>query len=645
MEEISWRQKSRGLWLKEGDRNTKFFHRLANAHCRGNHIGRIRVEGELLCKEDEICKGIVDFYAKLFTETVGWRPLLEGLQFDSISSEEGSGLEALFFEEEVLVALKSCNGDKASGPDGFTMRFLLDCWEVVKGEIAQWVPGILCKLDIEKAYNHVSWSFLLYLMERMGFGMRWRKWIHFCISSARFSVLVNGVPSGFFSSSRGLRQGDPLSPFLFLFVMEALSRLMRRVVELGFLRGFRVSSDVTSQLEISHLMFADDTLVLYDADVSQLRYLKCVLIWFQVVSGLKVNVGKSVLVPVSDVPNIGMLASILGCRIGSFPISYLGLPLGAPSRCVGVWDPVVDRFERRLVGWKQQYLSKGGRVTLIKSTLSCLPTYFISLFQIPSSVAERIERLQHNFLWGGKGEEFKFHLVRWKQVCRPIRNGGLGLRRLVLFNKALLGKWLWRFGMERHWLWRKVVVSRFGESRGGWDGRRISFWEDVWCGDIPLALAFPQLFRIASERQARVINCYHLDNGRLVWDIRFKRLFQDWEVDDAIRLLEVLYRCLTQEPEGPFPWRAVWRSKPPLKVAFFAWTSVLGKILTQDNLRRRNQVVVNRCYMCRRDEESVDHLLLHCPLAKDCWDLMLGLFGFMWVMPGSSRGLIEAWKG
>ncbi|XP_059649996.1 uncharacterized protein LOC132295721 [Cornus florida] len=175
--------------------------------------------------------------------------------------------------------------------------------------------------------------------------------------------------------------------------MEALSRLMSKATKLGSLRGSQVGRDVAPQLEVSHLMFADDTLVLCNANVSQLRYLRCVLIWFQVVSALKVNVGKSILVPVGEVPEIEFFADILGCRTGSFPISYLGMPLGAPSRCVGVWDPVVDRFEKRLAGWKKQYLSKGGRVTLITSTLSCLPTYFISVFQIPSSAAERIERL------------------------------------------------------------------------------------------------------------------------------------------------------------------------------------------------------------------------------------------------------------
>jgi hypothetical protein len=111
-------------------------------------------------------------------------------------------------------------------------------------------------------------------------------------------------------------------------------------------------------------------------------------------------------------------------------------------------------MERRLVGWKRLYLSKGGRITLIKSTLSSLPTYFLSFFTIPVSVANRLERLQMNFLWGGIVEEPKLHLVGWDIVCSPIKYGGLGVQNLVNFNEALLGKWLWRFVLEENLLWR-----------------------------------------------------------------------------------------------------------------------------------------------------------------------------------------------
>ena len=99
------------------------------------------------------------------------------------------------------------------------------------------VPGVIIKLDIEKAYDHVNWNALFYLMERMGFGEKWGRWMKACITTVRFSVLINGSPTGFFVSLRGLRQGDPLSPLLFLLVMEVLSRLLRRTEEGDFLRG------------------------------------------------------------------------------------------------------------------------------------------------------------------------------------------------------------------------------------------------------------------------------------------------------------------------------------------------------------------------------------------------------------------------
>jgi hypothetical protein len=124
-------------------------------------------------------------------------------------------------------------------------------------------------MDLEKAYDHVNWNFLLYMLRRCGFGGKWCSWIARCISFARFSVLVNGSPNGFFSSSRGLRQGDPLSPLLFVFVMEALSRMITQAVSGGLLEGFLVGN-----VSISHLLFADDTLILSSARTSQLQNLQ-----------------------------------------------------------------------------------------------------------------------------------------------------------------------------------------------------------------------------------------------------------------------------------------------------------------------------------------------------------------------------------
>ena len=154
-------------------------------------------------------------------------------------------------------------------------------------------------------------------------------------------------------------------------------------------------------------------------------------------------------------------------------MKYLGLPLGAKSKDKTIWNPILEKIERRLVGWKCLYLSKGGRVTLIKSTLSNLPTYFLSLFPIPAAVANRIEKLQRNFLWGGIGDEPKFHLVNWATICSPVASGGLGIRKVRLFNEALLRKWLWRFGMERAALWRQVIAVKYGCEWGGWCTRDL----------------------------------------------------------------------------------------------------------------------------------------------------------------------------
>ena len=118
------------------------------------------------------------------------------------------------------------------------------------------VSGVICKLDIGKAYNHVNWEALLDLLNRMGFGVKWCKWIHTCISTVQFSVLINGSPNNFFGSSRGLRQGEPLSPMLFLIVMEVLSRMLRRVEGAGLIRGFKVESRRDGGESVSHLLFA-----------------------------------------------------------------------------------------------------------------------------------------------------------------------------------------------------------------------------------------------------------------------------------------------------------------------------------------------------------------------------------------------------
>ena len=242
---------------------------------------------------------------------------------------------------------------------------------------------------------------------------------------------------------------------------------------------------------------------------------------FQAFTGLKVNGGKSEIVLVGEVNNLDVLANILWRRVGSFPMKYLGMPLGTSFKTASIWNPILEKMEKKLLrwkrlylskggrltllksnlpmkylgmplgtsfktasilnpilekmekkllGWKRLYLFKGGRLTLLKSTLSSLPTYYLSLFTIPKVVVERLESIQRNFLWGFSEECFKYPLVAWENVCSPIVAGGLGTRNVVSFNQALLRKWLWRiwrYGHEVNHLWRRVISTKYGEGQGG----------------------------------------------------------------------------------------------------------------------------------------------------------------------------------
>lgn len=274
---------------------------------------------------------------------------------------------------------------------------------------------------------------------------------------------------------------------------------------------------------------------------------------------MKINLHKSVLygIGVDDDEVVG-LAEELGCKKGSLPFSYLGIKVGANMNRVSNWEPVVSKFKNRLSKWKANTLSIAGRLTLIKSVLDSLPTYYFSLFKAPKKVIGELEGLMRRFLWGGSDEVRKMSWVAWEIVTKRVTDGGLGVAPLEVNNNALIIKWLWRYLNEPNALWRRVVHSIHGSSRswgivpcnnaltGVWkncatfwnkhkvegrginsiirgkpgNGRNIRFWLDLWVGDGVLKDSFPNLYALEKCKRVKVCERLKVAGGvRLIsWD-------------------------------------------------------------------------------------------------------------------------------
>jgi len=337
---------------------------------------------------------------------------------------------------------------------------------LIANEAVQWLKkskkeGVLLKLDFQKAYDTINLDSLDGVLKEMGFDVKWRRWMRACLKTARVSILINGTPSKPFKMCRGLRQGDPLSPYLFVIMAEVLNRMLTKAVEQGFFKGIQVGFQSVS---LSHLQFADDTLLFCEPKLEYLKNIENILYSFQSFSGLTVNYEKSGIIAIGKEDEwTARAAEMLKCRAVKLPITYLGIPLGENMRKIAAWQPIVDKVQQRLTAWKATTLSRAGRLVLIKAVLSSLPVYYLSLFKMPKKVALEINKIQRRFLWNSKHNCKTAALVKWEVVQRPKKEGGLGVGDLIIKNAALLFKWWWRFACEEGAAWRSVIQSIYEE--------------------------------------------------------------------------------------------------------------------------------------------------------------------------------------
>ncbi|KAL0456758.1 UNVERIFIED_CONTAM: putative mitochondrial protein [Sesamum latifolium] len=360
------------------------------------------------------------------------------------------------------------------------------------------------KLDVSKAYDKVEWSFLEQVLVKLGFPPPFIRLVMLCVSSVSYSFLLGGKQFGALIPERGLRQGDPLSPYLFLLCTESFSSLLVQAERVGRIQGVAVCWGAPA---ISHLLFADDTLIFCRASLECTQSIQDILEVYRLASGQEINFSKSS-VAFSRNTVVDMCAAIvrdLTIRRENKMELYLGLPSRVVRSKRELFATIRDRVWTKIKGWNEKFLSQAGKKILIKAVIQAIPTYAMGCFRLPISLLKEIQSMVADFWWSNQGHN-KIHWVSWQRLCDSKLLGGLGFRRLHLFNLAMLAKQLWRIWLHPERLLSRVLKARYfpwGDIFSASLGSRPSYtWRSVMAAhDLFIAGC---RWRIGSRLQVRV---------------------------------------------------------------------------------------------------------------------------------------------
>ncbi|GJR12603.1 RNA-directed DNA polymerase, eukaryota [Tanacetum coccineum] len=334
----------------------------------------------------------------------------------------------------------------------------------IVNEVLSWCKfkqkqAMVFKVDFAKAYDSVRWDFLDDVLEAFGFGFKWRSWVLGSLSSGMASIVINGSPTAEFKFHCGLKQGDPLAPYLFILIMESLHLSFSRVIDAGLFKGIKIDHNT----QISHLFYADDAIFIGEWSDNNIKFILHVLHCFSLASGLKINLKKSNLLGFGvSREMVNDAASSLGCAVMRAPFKYLGVMVGGNMSMVKTWDEVISKLKTRLSKWKCKALSIGGRLTLLKSVLGSTPIYNLSLYKAPKTVLNTMESIRRNFFYGSNGLDTKITWVKWSKILAAKKCGGLGVSSYFALNRALLFKWVWRFISFEKSCWSRVIHAIHG---------------------------------------------------------------------------------------------------------------------------------------------------------------------------------------
>jgi mannosylglycoprotein endo-beta-mannosidase len=345
------------------------------------------------------------------------------------------------------------------------------------------LPALLIKLDVARAFDSVAWPFLISVLRQRSFGPRWVRWIISLLSSANTRVMINGAAGSKFRHGRGLRQGDPLSPLLFVLVMDVVAAMFRAAEARGVL------SPLPAGLRHRVSLYTDDAVVFARPIPAELEAIRGILDCFGEASGLRVNLLKSSAAPIQcSQETLAVCAQAFPCPIKQLPCTYLGLPLSLKKLRKEDLQSILDKLARKLAFWKAKLLTKDGRVAFVQAVMTASVIYHLMALDVDASFLKAVDRLRRGFLWAGKHDARGGACrVAWQQVCQPKWIGGLGFHDLHKLNAALRARWLWFQWTDAEKSWAGLRFGVMPEAATIFsasvkvhdrDGARISFWED-----------------------------------------------------------------------------------------------------------------------------------------------------------------------
>lgn len=563
LEEEYWRTKSRVLWLRVGDKNTRFFHLNTKQRRSFNRITAICDDtGKISTSEEEIQKIFINYFTDLYSLNTdrSTEEIMKHIK-PKVTEEMNKDLTKPVSEEELFQALRQMDREKAPGPDGLNPGFFKDHWETIKtgalyfakaffdhenledemnqthiclipktdsptspkdfrpislcnvaykliskvlaDRLKPWLhliisenqtafipnrlitdniliahellhslstkrlkhPFLALKLDISKAFDKVKWNYIDDIMKGLGFNEKWCRWVMKCISSASYSILINGNPVGKIIPSRGIRQGDPISPYLYLLCTEGLSSIIQNSIQLGKLHGFKANR---SGPAISHLLFADDSLLFCKAEEGECIELKQILQTYEEASGQAVNFNKSAIMfgkglSREDKKNLSEYTGIH--RTAGFG-RYLGLPEFIGRNKCNAFDFITQKLERKISSLYTRFLSPAGKEVLLKAVATAIPAYSMSCFLLPKRVLNQMTKAMRKFWWSNAKDRQGIPWIAWSTIVDSKSLGGLGIRDLKDFNLALVAKQSWRILQNPNSLLSRVYKSKYFQKTG-----------------------------------------------------------------------------------------------------------------------------------------------------------------------------------